>query len=887
MRTLKPTPLTLLHGPFENDGKTYLVVAIGVMVDVVRGGAEQEQTLWQIFPKAPGSTGILDEMRPKVRGEWLVLGSAFAPNKKPTNVVAVKATVGGSKKELWAVGNRVWKGGVPSDPAPFLEMPLTWENSFGGDGFAPNPMGKGFKPLKTDAGEVHPLPNIENAGKLITSPRERPRPASFATLDPSWPDRASKAGTYDKRWLETRYPGFPEDFDPTHFNMTQEDQWIQGMSFSPGVSFSFENMHPDKPKVEGTLPAVQARLFVTRRDPNDSMQNGPMQDVPLRCDTLWFLPHVEKAIMLFRGSIEVEDEMLDELADILLALEWADRPKPLSHYSRIRAERLDKKFGPVYSLRDSDLMPEGMPVLSSDLVSELEELLEKEGLIRANMQRQVEKKLAQLRADLEVEGIDPDKYIPAKLPPDPPPPSKGDMAAYSLALEKQAEELTTMGQKRIADALEEIEKECRAQGLDFEKVKQNARKQAAGPPKFNARAELEKLRDMSILSNNSGVPIPGVEEKLSDPRFLEKLDATERAMKDMYRKGAHLMPPADSSTGDEAARVRAAVLEALATHKDLRDWDLTGADLAGIDFSGANLAGAFLEAANLEGCVFRGVNVERVVFTRARLVKADFEKARMVETNLGEANFEQTRLCGADLTGAILYKARLVQTDLTGARLDKADLSEVVLDKPIFAAIKAKETMICKADLSGVDFRGADLEQCTFMESSLERADFSGAKLKATAFIDVAGADARFDGAVMTNVRLARLERGTSFARGQFGGADLSNANLRGADLTGASFRDAILNQADLSSCKLAGANFEGARAVESRWIKADLTDANMCRTDLMNALLTRAIVRGARFEEANLFRADAAAAKGDNRTSFRGANVNQVRFVRNQENRG
>ena len=91
-----------------------------------------------------------------------------------------------------------------------------------------------------------------------------------------------------------------------------------------------------------------------------------------------------------------------------------------------------------------------------------------------------------------------------------------------------------------------------------------------------------------------------------------------------------------------------------------------------------------------------------------------------------------------------------------------------------------------------------------------------------------------------------------------------------------------------MSQCKLVGADsLEGARAVEIRRIKADLTDAYLSRTDSMNAMLARAIVRGARFEEANLFRADAAGTKGDKRTSFRGANVTQGRFTRGQEGRG
>lgn len=881
MRTLKPTPITLLHGPFEREGKVYLVIAAGVMVDFARGAVEQEQTFWQIFPKAPGSTGIVDEMRPKVRGEWLVLGSGYAPNKKPVKAVAVRAQVGNAKKELWAVGNRTWKGGVPSDPMPFLEMPISWENAFGGEGFAQNPLGKGFKSTKSESGEVHHLPNVEFAGKLLTSPRERPRPACFAALDPSWQERAAKAGTYDKRWLDTKYPEFPDDFEPTHFNMAPDDQWIEGMNFEPGVRFSFENMHPDKQRVEGALPPVRMRVFVTRSD-----DDGQMHDVSLRCDTLWFLPHVEKAIMLFRGTIEVEDEMLEEVADMLVALEWADRPKPMSHYAKVRADRLDKKLGPLHSLRDSDLMPEDMPSSSSAIENELEALLAKEGLIRKNMERNVEKKLVKIREDLASHGIDPDKHVPV-LPPDPPAPAKGEMAAYAVALEKQVEELTALGEKQAANMMQEVEQVCRAEGLDFEAVKRNARKQSGGPPKFSVKAELERIRDMATLSANSGVPLPEVDAKLSDPRFVEKLESTERAIRDMYRRGAHLMSSVDPRDPEEGARLRAEVLEALATHKDLRGWDLTAVDLAGIDFSGANLEGAFFEGAILDKCVFRGTNAKDVVFTRARLTNANFTRASMVGTNLGEADLENACFHDADLTAAILHKAKFLSADLNGARLDKADFTEALFTGSKLTAIKAKETLFSKVDLSGLDLRRAEFEQCTFLESNVERANFSHAKLKATAFIDVAGADCCFEDAVMTNLRVARIERGTSFVRGRFGGADLSTANLRGTDLTGASFRDAVLNGADFSLCKLAGADFEGARAVESRFIKADLTDANLNRTDFMNALLTRAILRGARFEEANLFRADAAAAKGDNRTSFRGANVNQVRFVRNQENRG
>ena len=71
------------------------------------------------------------------------------------------------------------------------------------------------------------------------------------------------------------------------------------------------------------------------------------------------------------------------------------------------------------------------------------------------------------------------------------------------------------------------------------------------------------------------------------------------------------------------------------------------------------------------------------------------------------------------------------------------------------------------------------------------------------------------------------------------------------------------------------------------RLIKADLTGANVARADLMDALMGGAIVQGASFEEASVFRADAAKMKGDDQTSFKGANLKQVRVVPDRSGHG
>ena len=87
-------------------------------------------------------------------------------------------------------GDRVWQRAVtlgvrPSDPAPFVKMPLVWERAYGGvatssteqrPAFEPrNPIGCGFE---TDAGRRHRQAGAEHRGSAAAAERvsDRPRP---------------------------------------------------------------------------------------------------------------------------------------------------------------------------------------------------------------------------------------------------------------------------------------------------------------------------------------------------------------------------------------------------------------------------------------------------------------------------------------------------------------------------------------------------------------------------------------------------------------------------------------------------------------------------------------------------------------------------------------
>lgn len=879
MRTHKPLALTALNAPFQHNGKVRLVLVVGAMVSLDGSVIEQEQALWKLVAEVPGNNGSLDEMRPKVKGEVLVSGYAFAPGGAPAPVVAAKLSVGSVQKELWVIGDRTWKVMGPSEPQPFTRMPIAYDRAFGGEGFPENPSGKGAAPVKTASGEAaHPLPNIETPKKLIAAPRDRPPPAGFGPIDPSLPQRIKKSGTYDKKWLETKYPEMPDDFDPTYFNVAPEDQWIDGY-WQGGETFVLENMHPSRPRIEGVVPELSARILVTRKgEPAEAGESG-FDDVALRCDTLWFLPHEERLIMLFRGGIDVADEDASDVLDIIIGLERRGEPRPIEHYAAVRAKRLDKRMGGMHALRDADLLPEGIRAARSSAVKEMRELTTTEGLAQANMRRRAERELLSARERLRGIGVDPDKHLPKELPPQKKTPERDEIPAFVETVMQEAERAQKDAEVKREFALAELRKVCERAGVDLDK--KLARDRAGGPPKFKPDDHIAELKRLIAQGTAITGKPPKNAEKLDDPAFRKQLDEADKAIKDAYRRTAHFAPHAETLGPEANARLRAKVEAAIEAGESLAGVDLTGADLAGLDFSKRDLSGAFLERADLTGCSFREATVERAVFARAKLVGADFHGVRAAGANFGEADLSSAKFTGgADLHEAIFMRASLKNADLTGASLDRAQLSEVKCEGTILTRIKAKGLILFKGDLRGADLREASLAECNFLNVDISGADFSGATVYRTAFLDVTADGARFRSANLDKFRVVKAQRGSSMAGADFRGATMRASNLRGVNLEGADLREADLTSADLSEANLRGASLEGARAADIRLMKTDLTGANVARVDLMNALLGGAVVRGASFEEANVFRADAAKMKGDDKTSFKGANVKQVRVV-------
>ncbi len=210
-----------------------------------------------------------------------------------------------------------------------------------------------------------------------------------------------------------------------------------------------------------------------------------------------------------------------------------------------------------------------------------------------------------------------------------------------------------------------------------------------------------------------------------------------------------------------------------------------------------------------------------------------------------------------------------------GLDLDRAQLGQNGSQKSSFNLI------LDKVDLSGVKFKSANLNQASFKGSNFRGpgedgrwdtdddwiADLSQAQMKQANLTD-----ANLSRVLMNRADLSRATlKGTNLSNARLIGANLSSAQLAGANLNGAILENASLTGADLGQANLNEAELYAAHLGRVIAIGTQLSFANLTRTDWQGADLSGAYLNHANLSNANL---SAARLTG---TILRGANMENV----------
>jgi len=187
----------------------------------------------------------------KIATDIVLIGHAISKGREPCEFLDVTLAVNRAQKSVRVFGNRYWEkpwgAWKISTPEKFIQMPLRYENAFGGgliqkDADEPlkiygaNPVGKGF--WLTDSVQNVQLPNLENPRCLIEKPCDQPTPVGFGFISKSWHPRLNYAGTYDNAWEELQMPLLPLDFDERYFNGAHPDFIVPLLSGGETISIS-------------------------------------------------------------------------------------------------------------------------------------------------------------------------------------------------------------------------------------------------------------------------------------------------------------------------------------------------------------------------------------------------------------------------------------------------------------------------------------------------------------------------------------------------------------------------------------------------------------------------------------------------------------------------
>jgi hypothetical protein len=234
----------------------------------------------------------------KRKVDVVLVGHAYAPAPNGVDALVARLTVGDLTKAVRVVGDRVWTRDaslnlVPSAPAPFARMPIRYERAALS---ADNPVG--FDANAPAATGMPARPNLEREGDGGIP--------CFGPISPQWRMRRRVLDESAMFWAYgvARAPRegapsigpAPPRFDFAFFNAAPPDQQIDLLR--AGAPLVLEHLHPSHPRLEAKIPAMRPQVF---RIPPPGMGKGRVEEIILRCDTVWIDTDRGVLVLTWRG----------------------------------------------------------------------------------------------------------------------------------------------------------------------------------------------------------------------------------------------------------------------------------------------------------------------------------------------------------------------------------------------------------------------------------------------------------------------------------------------------------------------------------------------------------------------------------------------------------
>lgn len=885
MELLKPDTLFCAAQPLDWRGEPHHAFSALLGIDMGTGGALAADTALSAAMQALPSGCRLDAGIPKQQAEWLLAGTV-TPQTRDGSVIEIR--VGKSRRRFLV------------KPAPDgAPVPLNWESA----AFDPaaNPLGSKDAPLVTDPALPHGTPAC-------------PLPLG------AWPCRMRNMGTYDARWLQTRWPGLPDDADWLFFNEAQPQQRLsEGLRGDEEISLSA--FGPETPAQSFRLPGARLRLEILRTGEEAWKEHA------IGLDTLWLFPARRTALLCWHALVPCADEAASDIAaarlvlvpDALNAASASVSPAAAAGVAAVVGTAAaasaagsavtDKSAAtgatppeapaataptadPTENKAEPDAEQTAPPVrsfppaapsaseMSAALGAELEANLTEinEALAEAGLPPLTPSQMEETRrrlADLSAAVV--------TLREAPPPPPLEDLlrqaglseeriAAVNSALELEMPHPGDYGDSAAWQAASEafVDTFSRImQPSDSQRASLSQMFRLVGPEGEQACRALggNPPESAEALLQRAGMS-PAEADRLLD--LLDNAPDDPAALSAYARRmEAELGYPPGALTG-HLERYEAALRE-LESHFPPEPAapaaETPQARRADASHAASTAAAPTAHAAGDFG------TADPHAAPDAAHGDAPLSRAAVLALLAAGGTLTGVSLAGADLSGLRLDGQKLAGADLRGANLRGASLVDADLHGAKLTGADAAEACFLRADLSRADLGGIRAPDADFSGADLTEADAAGADLTAALFHE-----SRAPG---LNAAQARLEH-ARLRHSDLSGADLSAASLRGADLHGlcldrASLRgtnlaDAALGHgtraagADLTQAVLSGsvwtgvaapgAVFRQTHAVGGSFTDCDFSAADWTAVRARQADFTRCSLRGAGLRRADLFEA-------------------------------
>ncbi|MDN7638809.1 DUF2169 family type VI secretion system accessory protein [Burkholderia cepacia] len=342
MRHIKPQAALIATAHTQIGSTPMLAISIGAGFRLSDPAVlVHEAAVWEALKAASPSVLLAETAMPKRCAEWMLAGHSVhrVPAGARGRAVDWVAWVelDGVRK---TVSCRARADDRAAEPDALVRLAVDSTQAVAG-GARENPLGiaSGAAPLqRVSALGVGPAPL-----------------AAMGALGSDWPERVqwmpSRPGTLEALARDGTHMGWPADVDLRLFQQAAPDQWSRRDSWTPGARFELGGFGPHGDGHAGALPRLRAVALVTRTGRPGGEQ------VPLRQQTIWFLPDRDIGVLWWNGAIATDYVLDDSPAQLVAAFKDADERVDTGALMAFAAQRTDLTNTDPMQQADHILMP--------------------------------------------------------------------------------------------------------------------------------------------------------------------------------------------------------------------------------------------------------------------------------------------------------------------------------------------------------------------------------------------------------------------------------------------------------------------------------------------------------------------------------------------------